>query len=461
MVVKYPKAFIHAIEDSLGDESGAFFLAMADTPPVSIRKNPRKNVAVFEGECQVPWNKLGFYLPERPAFFADPLLHGGAYYVQEASSMLPGALVEPVSEMKVLDLCAAPGGKSTMLRALLPDNALVVSNELVFERSLVLVENMSRWGYSNVIVTQGEAERFLRIPNHFDIVLLDAPCSGEGMFRKDPDAVAHWSAKLVTHSAEIQLGLLEVALTCVKPGGMVLFSTCTFNHIENEGVLETLAERYPGAFSIEPIAFPSEWGLKPGIRTAACTDTRHTLHAYPHCCKGEGFFLAKLVKHDFPSKFTGNVKVPQPALQFLKAGEPTPPTDWLTPLEWQWGKDNHGTVVAWPAWMEAELRMLNRTHTIIKAGVRVGAGVKGGWIPDQELAWSVDIGMGLPSVELSHSEALRYMKREAPIAAALSQGWHLATHCGIGLGWLKGVGNRWNVHLPKALKIRNNVDAWL
>ena len=195
----FPEAFVREMEACLGEaEAGALLAALAATPPVSIRLNPRKGCEACQGE-PVPWCATGRYLPGRPAFTFDPLLHAGAYYVQEASSMFVEQAFRALPDVprRVLDLCAAPGGKSTLWRSLLPDGALLVANEPLRQRASVLVENLAKWGHPDTVVTQARPADFAALPGFSDVVAADVPCAGEGLFRKDHGAVAAGSSEAV------------------------------------------------------------------------------------------------------------------------------------------------------------------------------------------------------------------------------------------------------------------------
>ena len=234
--MQLPEQFVERTQALLGNEYTAFEQALGATTPTSIRVNSKKNFA--PSNEKVEWCDKAFYLPERPLFTADPLLHAGAYYVQEASSMfLSQAVLQHMQNAEtVLDLCAAPGGKSTLLRQFLPTDCLLVSNEIVRSRAYVLAENLSKWGHENVFVSNNASEDFVALGAYFDAIVVDAPCSGEGMFRKDKTAIEEWSVANVEMCVKRQREILENIWQCLKPGGTMVYSTCTYNRAENEEI---------------------------------------------------------------------------------------------------------------------------------------------------------------------------------------------------------------------------------
>lgn len=278
--MELPKAFIEYLLRTMPKETADALIAGLQTEPsVSIRLNPARQGINIQADGQVPWCPEGFYLKERPAFTADPLLHAGCYYVQEASSMFlahilrtlqawpatnPQASIFNPQPTIALDLCAAPGGKSTLLRALLPDQCLLVSNEPIRTRCQVLAENMSKWGHPNVVVTQAYPIDFARFTDTFDLILADVPCSGEGMMRKEAEAVAQWSEALVRECAERQRQIVAEVWPALRPGGILIYSTCTFNREEDEDNVEWIA-RQLGAKVLE-IPVETSWGIQGDLR---------------------------------------------------------------------------------------------------------------------------------------------------------------------------------------------------
>lgn len=293
-MVEIPLEFKRMLHDLMGDEASDLLKALEEPPVVSVRLNKRKPGAEFENGEPVKWCKSGVYLPERPEFIFDPLLHAGAYYVQDASSMIyetvAARLLKKFSPyantpLKVLDLCAAPGGKTTAIINSLPDKSIVVANEYSSKRVGALKENIDRWGYPHVTVTNRDSAFYANQEEEYDIVAVDAPCSGEGMMRKEEEARRQWSPRLVEQCSSLQKEILTNAVKTLKPGGYLIYSTCTFNRSENEENAEFIAKE----FGLQPVDldFPQDWGIPKGIQT--------DLPVYrfmPHKTKGEGLFLA-------------------------------------------------------------------------------------------------------------------------------------------------------------------------
>ena len=270
---------------------------LAQEPSVSIRINPSKidlkewEVVLSDGV--VPWCEYGFYLTHRPPFTFDPLLHAGAYYVQESSSMfLHQVLRQYVTEPVVmLDLCAAPGGKSTLARSVLPEGSRLVSNEPIRGRAQVLEENVTKWGYPDHIVTNRYPKDFRKSKQQFDVILTDVPCSGEGMFRKDEGAIAEWSLQKVEQCQRLQREIVSDAWECLAPGGLLIYSTCTFNTLENEENIKWILENFDA--EVLPVHTEAEWNIQGSILPDFIAPIYRFL---PGMTRGEGLFMAVVKK---------------------------------------------------------------------------------------------------------------------------------------------------------------------
>ena len=291
-----PPDFISQTKPVFGDSLWADFLhAMEEEPPVSIRLNPLKTEGweLIEGEA-VPWCRGGYYLKQRPQFTFDPLLHAGAYYVQEASSMFLDEVLRQHLDSRVscaLDLCAAPGGKSTVLRAALPTDCILVSNEPNGKRAQILSENIQKWGAPRSYVTNLYPRDFRKAKLQFDLILVDAPCSGEGMFRKDEGAIHEWSKTNVEKCWRLQREILEDAWQCLCPGGLLIYSTCTFNTQENEENVRWMKEELEA--EVLPVDTPSEWNITGSLLKGF---TEPVYRFIPGRTRGEGLFMAVLKK---------------------------------------------------------------------------------------------------------------------------------------------------------------------
>jgi 16S rRNA C967 or C1407 C5-methylase (RsmB/RsmF family) len=292
----FPAHFLNSLAHEPGFDSQNFAAAhQSSASPTSIRINPFKPSAV-KTDSQVPWCPQGFYLDARPSFTFDPLFHAGAYYVQEASSMFIDHILKTIRPYKqdpirVLDLCAAPGGKSTLLNSALQSSDLLVANEIIKTRVPILSDNLNRWGTSNTIVTNNDPKDFNAIHSFFDVILVDAPCSGSGMFRKDPAAMNEWSEGNVNLCHQRQQRILADVYPALKEDGYLIYSTCSYAHQENEDILDWLCAE----FDLESIRIPiyTEWGI---VETESPLQKAWGYRFYPGKVKGEGLFAACLRK---------------------------------------------------------------------------------------------------------------------------------------------------------------------
>jgi len=301
-----PEDFAAYMHSLLGEkEYAAFTEALAREPEVSIRLNAAKCYAVSPFAClekaeRVPWSQWGFYLQKRPRFTFDPFMHAGLYYVEEPSSMfLEQAYLCAASgnePHRLLDLCAAPGGKSALLRSLMPEGTLLVANEIVAKRANVLAENMQKWGNPDTIVTNNPPSDFAPLFGFFDIIVADVPCSGEGMFRKDPAVCNEWSTEVVETCAQRQRQIIKNVWPALCEGGFLIYSTCTFNRRENEDNVRWISN----TLGAEIISIPRDksWG----IAGDSAGSGLEVAHFFPHKARGEGFFLALLRKHGTPRR---------------------------------------------------------------------------------------------------------------------------------------------------------------
>lgn len=415
----------------------------ATEPAVSVRLNPFKGAELEPGLDPVPWCRYGAYLEHRPPFTFDPDWHAGRYYVQDAASMflhhvLQCQVQEPV---RYLDLCAAPGGKATCACGALPAGSLVVANEVVLARARVLAHNMARWGQAATVVTCDTPERVGRtLPAFFDVIAADVPCSGEGMMRKDDEAVEQWSPQLVRQCAERQRDILAQVWPALKPGGLLIYSTCTFNREENELMADYIA-RHLGAEAIEVPVLPA-WRVAPGI------DTIHRCYRFmPHRTRGEGLFVCAMRKDAAPAAAQKSQKPRRAA---------TPPVPaavkgWVRgDYVWQLAGD---TVTAIPAAHHGAVAAVQQALHVMAAGVEV-AHVKGkSLVPTHALAMSTALrGDAFPAVDVDYATAVAFLRGES-IQVTAPRGHTLVTHQGAVLGWVNNLGARANNLYPKPLRI--------
>ncbi|MCC9167070.1 methyltransferase RsmF C-terminal domain-like protein [Pontibacter harenae] len=446
-----PQSFTQRMQALLNDEYAAFEDALQHAAPVSIRVNQSK-IALPAALKPVPWSQTAFYLPERPQFTLDPLIHAGAYYVQEASSMfLEQALRQVVNldqELQVLDLCGAPGGKSTHIASLISPESLLVSNEVIRSRASILAENVTKWGSGNVVVTSNDPKDFGRLPSFFDVMVVDAPCSGEGMFRKDPQAVGEWSEDNVVLCSQRQQRILMDVWEALKPGGILIYSTCTWNQAENEENMAWLAAQH-SAESLKIELDPS-WGVE-----ETALEGVQGYRFYPHRVQGEGFFMAVMRKAGEEETRHSTTKKKKYKLVAAGKKEKALVQGWLLQTEkFEWVQHNE-VVSAVPATIFEALDELYKNLYVLYAGIEV-AEVNGKKIkPLQALALSQYLNKdAFASTELDLEQALRYLRKEDINLGFSGNDWLLMQHQDIPLGWVKQIGNRLNNYYPKEWRIR-------
>lgn len=464
-----PEDFCRQMEALLGKAGYEQFTeALEWDVPVSIRLNRKKLSArglLASGEdsvtllasdiCQdrVLWSADGYYLSERPAFTFDPLFHAGCYYVQEASSMFLEQIIRRyVTEPTVaLDLCAAPGGKSTHLRSLLPEGSLLVANEVIRQRSQILAENLMKWGDKDVIVTNNDPADFASFAGMFDLIVADAPCSGEGMFRKDEGALGEWSLDNVRLCTERQRRILADIWECLRPGGILVYSTCTFNCSEDEDNLFWLQETREA----EPLEIdcPQEWRVTGDL-------TARNLPVYrflpQHVC-GEGFFICAVRKSGnapltVPSSSKKQKRVP-------KSVEPPARTaGWLDEPSLYSVKNEDNRWIAIPKAWEAFYDYAKTQLRVLYAGIPLGEQKGKDMIPAHALAVSNELNhAAFPRQEVDYATAVAYLRKEViGLPPEISRGIVLLTYKDIPLGFVKNIGNRANNLYPNEWRIRNS-----
>lgn len=446
-----PSAFTDTLDHLPGFRKESFLEVHNSAERItSIRLHPLKATALFPelSPVPVPWSRYGYYLSSRPSFTFDPYFHAGAYYVQEASSMFLEEALRQTTDLsqplKVLDLCAAPGGKSSLIQAVLHPDSLLISNDVIKSRANLLADNITKWGADNVVVTNNDPRDFARLEDFFDVMVVDAPCSGSGLFRRDPEAVEEWSQDNVILCSQRQQRILADALPALKPGGVLIYSTCSYAKEEDENIMEWLLAN----FEMEniPLTIDPAWNI---ITSVTDQYKAHGYRFYPDQVKGEGFFIACFRKKGE----AGAVKKPHQKIAALPAKETARLLPWLKDAADLTFVDHQGEVIILRSSVAAELPGLQKRLYLRKAGVKAGQLTPKELIPDHQLALSTCISVDLPAVELSLEQALRYLRKEDLQLDLNVKGWALMRYGGMNLGWAKVLPNRINNYYPKEMRI--------
>jgi 16S rRNA C967 or C1407 C5-methylase (RsmB/RsmF family)/NOL1/NOP2/fmu family ribosome biogenesis protein len=450
-----PDSFIASLQGLPGFDQEAFIKVHEQQEQLtSIRLNRFKTFelgghTLLNDKEAIPWCNNGFYLKQRPLFVLDPFWHAGAYYVQEASSMFIQYLLEQVipypQPMKVLDLCAAPGGKTTLLANYF-SNGLVVANETIKPRNAILVENLTKWGADNIVVTQNDPTHFKALPDFFDVLMIDAPCSGSGLFRKDTEAIAHWSEQSVQHCSTRQARIVEDSIDCLKEGGYLIYSTCSYSSEENEKRMDQIAA-IAGMKNIQ-FDIPSHWNI---VTTYSEENKCQGFRFYPDKVKGEGFFITVFKKETSTSSGyydttpTSTVATKK-ELEVLKSHFEVPENyDYI---------NHQNSILALPHLFQQELNGLMNHLYIKKMGLSLGE-IKGAdLIPSHALAMSTWSNLPYQTLEVDEATALQYLRR-ADLHLPTGKGWHTLTFKNIRLGWAKLLPNRSNNYYPNEWRILN------
>lgn len=452
-----PEGFKALMKQEIGEtRAEILFSALCREPETSLRVNTRKppSSPLYPGMSQVEWCESGFRLPERPSFTSNPLLHAGVFYVQDASSMAYETIVRSLSgndPIAICDLCAAPGGKTTAILNALPDGSIMLANEFSSARAAILKENICKYGYPDVIVTNTDTSRLSYLRDIFDIVAVDAPCSGEGMMRKEEAARSQWNEGLIKQCSSLQREILENAVEMIAPGGYLIYSTCTFNTCEDEDNAAWIAD----TFDLQPI----DTGLadKYGIQPQAKGDIP-CLRFMPGFTRGEGLFIAVFKKH-------GDLQASKTHSKPKKKGkkeskDKVNPRVLSAAKSWIRGEyeiiSHDGHLLALSPATAALLDSIPRGVRIMSAGIEIGE-IKGkDLIPAHPLAMSIALACPFPEIELTPEDALRYLSRESiSISPDTPKGYLTVKYQGFPLGFIKNLGNRSNNLYPGDYRIRD------
>jgi 16S rRNA C967 or C1407 C5-methylase (RsmB/RsmF family)/NOL1/NOP2/fmu family ribosome biogenesis protein len=452
--VQLPEKLLQSLEGIKGFDKEAFEKIHASGEQVtSIRINPfkvsesPKALSFGEGLGEVAWTQYGYYLTQRPSFTFDPFFHAGCYYVQEASSMfLEQALKQTVDisqPLKILDLSAAPGGKSTHIQSLISKDSLLVSNDVIRSRANILKDNIIKWGCENVVVTNNDPKDFSGLENYFDVIVADAPCSGSGLFRREPEAMNEWSLNNVTLCSQRQQRILTDIMPALKKEGVLIYSTCSYSKEENEEIMDWMRKE----LKVESLKLEvdSSWN----ITEVKSLEDGSGYRFWPDKIKGEGFFIACFRKTDGDE--AGDIKIKTKAdaagkkdIAFIEK--------WVSNAEHHFIKYEN-TVYAWPESLVNDMNFILLNLRVIYSGVRIGELMRDKLVPDHALAMSKLVNGSIGSVKLNYEQAIQYLQRKDLQIETSAIGWHLVKYQGHPLGWINVLSNRINNYYPKELRI--------
>jgi 16S rRNA C967 or C1407 C5-methylase (RsmB/RsmF family)/NOL1/NOP2/fmu family ribosome biogenesis protein len=469
-MMNLPVELLSSLDRAPGFDRAAFEAVHADGAQVtSIRVNPGKwdSGAVAEhfgaGVERVPWSSWGYYLPRRPSFTFDPLFHAGAYYVQEASGMFLEQALRQTTDLsrplRVLDLCAAPGGKSTLLQSVLSADSLLVSNEVIRNRANILQENMVKWGGAGVVVTSSDPHDLGLLENYFDVMVVDAPCSGSGLFRREPEAVQEWSVDNVRLCSQRQQRILADSWPALRQDGLLIYSTCSYSREENEDILDWMTEDL-GVTGCRLEVAP-DWKI---VETAGKSGV-YGYRFYPDKLRGEGLFMACLRKTGGAAKGAAQTGGGPPSPRLLRTNRRAGPVDRLPKKEEEklrnWVLADSGLayfrhaelIHAIPEVVLPELSVLQSACYLKRAGVPLGRFSVKEFIPEHDLAMTTLIDPQVPVMAVSGAQALSYLRKDELTLESDRRGWMLVQYAGLNLGWIKALPGRINNYYPKEWRI--------
>ncbi len=459
--MQLPETFLQSIQGVPGFNRDAFVAVHESGNQVtSIRINPAKTEragTLFEylrakdsadpvSTAPIPWSRFGYYLSGRPSFTFDPLFHAGTYYVQEASSMFLEQAFQQVTDvakpLKVLDLCGAPGGKSTHIQSLLSADSLLVCNEVIRSRTNILADNIKKWGCSNTVVTNNDPAAFGKLPGFFDVLVVDAPCSGSGLFRRDTDAIGEWSLNNVALCSARQQRILADALPALKEGGLLVYSTCSYSTEEDESIADWLVKDF-GMQSVS-LTLHKDWGI---VETGSPEGGAAGYRFFPDKVKGEGFFMACFRKTGQEKE--GRLKSIKP--EKASAKERAIILPWLQGGPADLVKGHYFSAI--PAHMMEDYSILSAYLNIVYAGTGIGNIMKDRLVPEHSLAVSTMLSGDISGTGLDYRQAISYLQRNELIIEPERTGWQVVNFLGKNLGWINALSNRINNYYPKELRI--------
>jgi 16S rRNA C967 or C1407 C5-methylase (RsmB/RsmF family)/NOL1/NOP2/fmu family ribosome biogenesis protein len=450
-----PEALISSLKNIQGFDEDAFRKVHESNDQItSIRLNPFKLATTnsrLSIDSPVPWSSQGFYLKQRPSFTFDPLFHAGCYYVQEASSMfLEQALKQTVDfsqPLRVLDLCAAPGGKSTHIQSLINEDSLLISNEVIKTRAGILKQNIIKWGCGNVVVTNNDPQHFSKLEGFFDVIVIDAPCSGSGLFRRDAEAINEWSEENVLLCCGRQKRIIADAIPCLKKEGILVYSTCSYSKEEDEDIANWLVEELE--MQNVKLKIEDEWGV---VETQSDRSKSYGYRFFPDKVKGEGFFLScfKKTAEAYESRLK-NINLEAASAKEKNIVAHLLKRDDLVLLKTPF-------LYALPSSVLEDYKKIKSVLNIQYAGVWIGEIMKDKLVPDHALALSNLLSDNIPATELSYEDAIRYLQKADINVATEQKGWQLVHYQHHNIGWINALSNRINNYYPKDFRILKQND---
>ena len=460
--MQLPDDLLASLEGVKGFDRKSFINAHNNPQAVtSIRVNPLKtdssNLSLlssdtdhrkgFDVEERIPWCQFGFYLRSRPSFTFDPLFHAGCYYVQDASSMfLEEAfrqLLNLNDPLKVLDLCGAPGGKSTHILSLVNSLSLVVTNEVIRTRVGILADNIKKWGSVNAFVTNNDPSAFKKLNGYFDVIVVDAPCSGSGLFRKDEEAIDEWSKSNVMLCHQRQQRILADVLPCLKENGLLFYSTCSYSVEENEEIADWLVTECN--IKSRSLQVKDEWNI---VSTTSSGSGAAGYRFYPDKIKGEGFFLACFQKDQKENE----VRLKEKKISRLVNKETEIINSWLKKDEYELIKEDNDCFLFQKGFLNYYTELAG-TLNIIYKGLSIGEIMRDKLVPSHSLAMSTLLNENVPIINLDYSNAIKYLQRQDAEIKSDKTGWQAVAYNGHNLGWVNVLPNRVNNYYPKELRI--------
>jgi 16S rRNA C967 or C1407 C5-methylase (RsmB/RsmF family)/NOL1/NOP2/fmu family ribosome biogenesis protein len=448
--VQLPPQLLNSISNTTGFNKKAFEKVHTSGEQVtSVRINPLKipeasQIPSLNENVEEPisWSQYGYYLKTRPSFTFDPLFHAGCYYVQEASSMFLEQALKQTTDLlqplKILDLSAAPGGKSTHIQSLISKDSLLVSNDVIRSRANILKDNIIKWGSENVIVTNNDPHDFGKLKSFFDVIVIDAPCSGSGLFRREPEAADEWSLNSVALCSQRQQRILVDVMPALKKDGILIYSTCSYSKEEDEDIVDWLTNELPVVscqLSVDnfPGIIPSGGGYR----------------FWPDKIKGEGFFIACFKKTDGEEKSSLKIKT---TVEFAAKKEVSIIEKWVKSSHHRFIK-HENTVYAWPENAVNDMNVILFNLRVIYSGIRVGELIRDKLLPDHALAMSKLISDSIPGLNVNYEQAIQYLQRKEIAIKAGQTGWQLINYERHPLGWVNVLPNRINNYYPKEFRI--------